>query len=72
MAKVFLREKKIKHDKRSLYLDFYPPVIHPKTRKPTRREHLKLYVYERPKTETEKTIIKKLSCSVKTFAPNGN
>ena len=37
-----------------MYLDFYPPIPHPETRKLTRREHLKLYIYERPKTETEK------------------
>lgn len=52
MIKVFLREKKLKHGKRSLYLDFYPPII--VDGKPTRREHLKLYIYERPKTETER------------------
>lgn len=40
--------------RRSLYLDFYPPIPHPETRKPTRREHLKLYIYEKPKTETER------------------
>lgn len=54
MIKVFLREKKLKHGKRGLYLDFYPPIVHPETNKPTRREHLRLYVYERPKAETEK------------------
>ncbi len=52
--KVFLREKKLSKGRRSLYLDFYPPIPHPETRKPTRREHLKLYIYEKPKTETEK------------------
>ena len=54
MIKVFLRDKKLKHGKRGLYLDFYPPIVHPETKKPTRREHLRLYVYERPKAETEK------------------
>ena len=54
MIKVFLREKKLKHGKKGLYLDFYPPIIHPQTAKPTRREHLRLYLYERPKAETEK------------------
>lgn len=52
--KVFLREKKLSKGRRSLYLDFYPPIPHPETRKPTRREHLKLYIYEKPKTETER------------------
>ena len=54
MIKVFLREKKLKHGKRGLYLDFYPPIVHPETRRPTRREHLRLYVYERPRIEAEK------------------
>lgn len=52
MIKVFLREKKLKHGKRGLYLDFYPPIIVDGER--TRREHLRLYTYEKPKTETER------------------
>ncbi len=54
MIKVFLREKKLLHGKRGLYLDFYPPITHPETLKQTRREHLRLNIFERPKTETEK------------------
>ncbi len=54
MIKVFLRDKKLLHGKRGLYLDFYPPIIHPETQKQTRREHLRLYVFEKPKIETEK------------------
>lgn len=54
MTKVFLREKKISNNKLALYLDFYPPIQHPVTGKPTRREHLKLHIYARPKTETER------------------
>lgn len=54
MAKVFLREKKLKHGKRGLYLDFYPPIKNLETQRQTRREHLGLYVFERPKLETEK------------------
>ena len=45
MIKVFLREKKLKKGKIGLYLDFYPPIII--DGKKTRREHLKLYVFER-------------------------
>src|SRR5215213_375490 len=52
--KVTLREKKLKDNKISLYLDFYPPIIKPDTGKPTRREFLGLYIYSRPKTETER------------------
>lgn len=54
MIKVFLRDKKSMHGKRGLYLDFYPPITHPETQKQTRREYLQLYVFEKPKTETEK------------------
>lgn len=52
--KVFLREKKMTKGRRSLSLDFYPPILNPEMRKPTRREHLKLHIYKKPKTETEK------------------
>jgi integrase len=54
MSKVFLREKKLMNGRQGLYLDFYPPIPHPETGKPTRREHLRLFVYVRPKLETEK------------------
>lgn len=52
--KVFLRDKKISNGRRTLYLDFYPPIAHPETGKQTRREFLKLYIYERPKTEADR------------------
>jgi site-specific recombinase XerD len=52
--KVTLREKKISGGRKSLYLDFYPPIAHPVTGKSTRREFLGLYVVDRPKTEPEK------------------
>lgn len=54
-TKVFLREKKMSGGRRSLYLDFYPPITHPVTGKPTRREFLRLEILERPKTEMDKT-----------------
>ena len=50
--KVNLREKKLKNGKRSLYLDFYPPII--VDGKKTRREFLRLYPHEKPKTEEER------------------
>lgn len=53
--KATLREKKIKNGKKSLYLDFYPPILHPETGKHTRREFLGLYLYEKPKSELERT-----------------
>jgi integrase len=54
MIKVFLREKKLKHGRLGLYLDFYPPIVDRSSNKSTRREHLRLYVYERPKNDFER------------------
>ncbi|SOC81554.1 Phage integrase family protein [Salinimicrobium sediminis] len=54
MANVTLRSKKLAKGKLSLYLDFYPAIIHPKTGKPTRREFLKLKIFENPKNEIER------------------
>jgi len=52
--KVFLRDKKISAGRATLYLDFYPPIPHPLTGKKTRREFLKLYVYERPRNQADR------------------
>lgn len=54
MANVTLRQKKIANDKASLYLDYFPPIISPKTGKETRREFLKLSVYNNPPSFIEK------------------
>jgi len=53
-TKVKLRQKKISKGRKSLYLDFYPPIPHPETGKPTRREFLGLYIFEKPKTPFDK------------------
>ena len=53
-TKVKLRQKAISGKRQSLYLDFYPPIPHPKTGEPTRREFLGLYVYDKPKTPIDK------------------
>jgi integrase len=53
-TKVKLRQKAISGNRRSLYLDFYPPIPHPKTGKPTRREFLGLFIYEKPKNPIDK------------------
>ncbi len=53
-TKVKLRDKKISKGRKSLYLDFYPPIPHPKTGEPTRREFLDLYVFEKTKTPLDK------------------
>ena len=52
--KVTLRQKKISKGKISLYLDFYPPLVDPETKKSTRREFLKLYLYQKPRGVLEK------------------
>jgi integrase len=53
-TKVKLRLKKISKGRKSLYLDFYPPIPHPETGEPTRREFLGLYIFEKPKTPFDK------------------
>ena len=54
LVKVTLREKKISQGRKSLYLDYYPPIPHPETGKPTRREFLNSYIKDNPKTEAER------------------
>jgi integrase len=44
--KVKLRQKAISGNRQSLYLDFYPPIPHPETGEPTRREFLGLYLID--------------------------
>ena len=53
-TKVALRQKGISKGRKSLYLDFYPAIPHPKTGKPTRREFLGLYIFEKAKTPIDK------------------
>ena len=52
-TKVKLRSKRISKGRESLYLDFYPPIPHPETGEPTRREFLGLYTF------IDKGVIKK-------------
>ena len=52
--KVHLRKKGISKERFSLYLDIYPPIIHPETGRKTRRHFLGLYIKEKPKTATDK------------------
>lgn len=53
-VKVSLRQKSISKKRKSLYLDFYPPIPHPETGEPTRREFLGLYIFEKAKTLIDK------------------
>jgi integrase len=52
--KVKLRSKSISGNRQSLYLDFYPPIPHPKTDKPTRREFLNLFLQNEIEIEEQK------------------
>lgn len=53
-TKVTLRQKPISKGRKSFYLDFYPPIPHPESGEPTRREFLGIYIYEKPKSLIEK------------------
>ena len=61
-TKVTVRKRPIKNGQLSLYLDFYPPVRHPKTGRLTRREYLGIYIYANPtekfETEFNKTMLR--------------
>jgi len=48
---VFLRKKPITQGRLRLYLDFYPPIPHPKTGELTRREFLDLFIYNDHESE---------------------
>jgi integrase len=52
--KVKLRQKAISKNRQSLYLDFYPEIPHPETGEPTRREFLKLYLFDKAKSPIDK------------------
>ncbi len=57
--KVTLREKSINKGRKSLYLDFYPPIQKKGSEELTRREFLKIHIYEKPKSTSEKEHNKK-------------
>jgi hypothetical protein len=52
--KVTLRMKPISGNRQTLYLDFYPAIIDPKTGKQTRREFLNTYVFSEVEIEEQK------------------
>jgi len=54
MPKVTLHQKLLTQGKISLFLDFYPPVLLPKATKPSRREYLRLYLFEKPHSQAER------------------
>ncbi|WP_316825407.1 site-specific integrase [Pedobacter miscanthi] len=54
MSKVTIRKRELKNYRHALFLDFYPPIRHPKTGALVRRENLKLFVYDKPKNDYHK------------------
>lgn len=54
MGKVTVRKKPISKGRQTIYLDFYPPVRNSDTGKLQRRQYLKIYIYDKPKSELEK------------------
>ncbi|WP_083997365.1 site-specific integrase [Chryseobacterium angstadtii] len=54
MSKVTLRKKPISKGRQSLFLDIWPPIYNPETGQMERKHYLKLYIYNRPKNETER------------------
>ena len=55
MVNVTVRTKKAANNMFSLYLDYYPSIINPKTGKESRREFLKLKIHQIPKSELQKS-----------------
>ena len=53
-TKIKLLKKTISGNRKSLYLDFYPAILHPEKGKPTRREFLKMYLFDKPKNFIDK------------------
>ncbi|WP_017496407.1 site-specific integrase [Flavobacterium sp. WG21] len=51
---VTLRKKILADGRISLYLDFYPPVLNTETNRSTRREFLKLYLFDKPNSQIQK------------------
>jgi len=55
-TKVTLRKKAISKGRETLYLDFYPPICHPETKKLKHHEHLGLYITSKPRTKEERQL----------------
>ena len=51
---VTLRQKPLRNDHISLYLDYYPAIRNPYTMKMSRREFLGIYIYAKPKNEQQR------------------
>ena len=51
---VTLRQKALRNDRISLYLDYYPAIRNPYTMKMSRREFLGIYIYAKPRNEQQR------------------
>ncbi len=49
-----MRQRAIRNNRISLYLDYYPAVRNPETMQMSRREYLGIYIYAHPKNEMER------------------
>ena len=52
--RVTLRMRPLKTGRISLYLDHYPPIVHPESGKITRWEYLDMFLFNPPRDEMEK------------------
>ncbi len=59
-TKVKLYKKLISGNRFSLFLDFYPPIFHPETGEPKRREFLGMYLIKNPKQTIDKQLNKEV------------
>lgn len=53
MTSVYLRKRKAANGRMSLYLDYYPALFNPITRKSRRHESLGMFIFENPKNAIE-------------------
>lgn len=53
-SKASLRQRPIKDDRLSLYLDYYPAIRNPRTMKMSRREYLGFYIFANPRNKYQR------------------
>lgn len=68
--RVTLRMRPLKTGRVSLYLDHYPPIVHPESGKITRWEYLDMYLYNPPRDEMEKRHNKDMETLARSIAAN--
>lgn len=52
--RITIRKRPLKKDRHRLVLNYYPPIINPRTNQQTRYENLKLFLYDHPVSPLEK------------------